>query len=78
MSDETTALRRENNVITRQEENSTTENLFNEFNKVFVSGKIEEEFEYSHEVLWEKFYRTKVRVERVSGTEDLVPIIVSD
>lgn len=78
MSDETTALRRENNVITRQEGNSTTENLFNEFNKVFVSGKIEEEFEYSHEVLWEKFYRTKVRVERVSGTEDLVPIIVSD
>ena len=78
MSDETTALRRENNVITRQEGNSTTENLFNEFNKVFVSGKIEAEFEYSHEVLWEKFYRTRVRVKRLSGTEDLVPIIVSD
>ena len=78
MSDETAVARRENNVITRQEENSTTEKLFSEFNKVFVSGKIEAEFEYSHEVQWEKFYRTRIRVERLSGTEDLVPIIVSD
>ena len=77
MSDETAVARRENNVITRQEENSTTEKLFSEFNKVFVSGKIEAEFEYSHEVQWEKFYRTRIRVERLSGTEDLVPIIVS-
>ena len=78
MSDETGVARRENNVITRQEENSTTEKLFSEFNKVFVSGRIEAEFEYSHEVMWEKFYRTRVRVERLSGTEDLVPIVVSD
>ena len=78
MSDETGVARRENNVITRQEENSTTEKLFSEFNKVFVSGRIEAEFEYSHEVMWEKFYQTRVRVERLSGTEDLVPIIVSD
>ena len=78
MSDETGVARRENNVITRQEENSTTNRLFSEFNKVFISGKIEAEFEYSHEVMWEKFYRTRVRVERLSGTEDLVPIVVSD
>ncbi|MCI8384749.1 MAG: single-stranded DNA-binding protein [Clostridia bacterium] len=78
MSDETGVARRENNVITRQEENSPTENLFGEFNKVFVSGRIEAELEYSHEVRWEKFYRTRVRVERLSGTEDLVPIVVSD
>lgn len=78
MSDETRVARRENNVITRREENSGTERLFSEFNKVFVSGRIEAEFEYSHEVLWGKFYRTRVRVERLSGTEDLVPIMVSD
>lgn len=78
MSDETGVARRENNVITRREENSPTEKLFSEFNKVFVSGRIEAEFDYSHEVLWEKFYRTRVRVERLSGTEDLVPIVVSD
>ena len=78
MSDETRVARRENNVITRREENSPTEKLFSEFNKVFVSGRIEAEFDFSHEVLWEKFYRTRVRVERLSGTEDLVPIVVSD
>lgn len=78
MSDETSVARRENNVITRQEENSPNEKLFSEFNKVFVSGRIETELEFSHEILWEKFYRTRIRVERLSGTEDLVPIIVSD
>lgn len=78
MSDETGVARRENNVITRREENSPTEKLFSEFNKVFVSGRIEAEFDFSHEVLWEKFYRTRVRVERLSGIEDLVPIVVSD
>lgn len=78
MSDETGVARRENNVITRWEEKSSQERLFSEFNKVFVSGRIETELEYSHEVLWEKFYRTRVRVKRFSGTEDLVPIVVSN
>lgn len=78
MSDETRVTIRENNVITRQEENSPMEKLFSEFNKVFVSGRIEAEFEYSHETFWEEFYRTRVRVERLSGTEDLVPIVVSN
>ena len=41
MSDETRVARRENNVITRREENSGTERLFSEFNKVFVSGRIQ-------------------------------------
>lgn len=78
MSDETGVARRKNNVITRREKNLTTEKTFSEFNKVFVSGRIEAELEYSHEVRWEKFYRTRVRVKRLSGTEDLVPIVVSD
>ena len=78
MSDETSVATRENNVITRWEENSQAKKLFSEFNKVFVSGRIEAEFDFSHEVLWKKFYRTRVRVERLSGTEDLVPIVVSD
>lgn len=54
------------------------EKLFSEFNKVFVRGRIVTEPIYSHKVLWEEFYRTIVRVERLSGTEDSVPIIVSD
>ena len=78
MSDETAEVRRENNVITRQEDNSPNEILFSEFNKVFVSGRIEKEFEFSHQTYWEKFYRTRVRVTRSSGTEDLVPIVISN
>lgn len=45
MSDEKAVARRENNVITRREENSSQERLFSEFNKVFVSGRIEAELE---------------------------------
>ena len=78
MSDETALATRENNVITRKEENAPKAKLFSEFNKVFVSGKIEAEFEYSHESHWEKFYQTRIRVERFSGKEDFIPIIVSD
>lgn len=69
---------RDNNVIIRREAISGNEKIFSEFNKVWVSGIIEEEFEYSHEVWWEKFYKTRVRVTRLSGTEDCVPIVVSD
>lgn len=55
----------------------TTEQLSNN-NKVIISGKIETEFEYSHELFGEIFYRTRVIVTRNSGTEDFVPIIVSN
>ena len=79
MSEETKVVKREeNNVITRKEENSPNARLFSEFNKVIVSGIIESEFEYSHEVYWEKFYRTKVVVERLSGNKDYIPIMISD
>lgn len=78
MTREKLTRRRENNVITRQEAKSANKKIFTATNKVFISGKIEAEFEYSHQVLWEKFYRTRVRVERLSGTEDFIPIIVSE
>lgn len=67
----------ENNVIARRE--ATGEKRFyNECNKCWVSGVVEKEFEYSHKSMWEKFYRTRVIVKRLSGTIDYVPIIVSD
>lgn len=54
----------------------TTEQLSN--NEGIICGKIETDFEYSHEVFGEIFYRTRVIVTRDSGTEDFVPIIVSN
>ena len=50
----------------------------NECSKVRISGKIEKDFEFSHNVLWEKFYKTRVEVTRYSGIIDFVPIVVSD
>lgn len=55
-------------------------NLGNEniFNKAWISGLLEDEFSFSHEVFGEKFYKTRVRVARLSGTEDCVPIVISE
>lgn len=78
MPEETIAERKENNVIARREKNTVTEKPFTEFNKVFISGQIESDFTYSHETFWEKFYQTRVRVLRNSGTEDFIPIIISN
>ena len=62
--------------VTRRKNNKEEKSVEN--NNVFVSGRIEDEFEYSHETNWEKFYRTRVIVKRLSGVEDYIPIIVSD
>lgn len=40
MSDETAVARRENNVITRQEENSTTENFLVSLTKYLLVAKL--------------------------------------
>lgn len=48
------------------------------FNQIRISGVIEEEFEYSHHTQWMRYYKNRVIVKRWSGTEDYVPIIVSE
>ena len=65
-----------NNVITGLEENLLMKNVFVESNKAFLIGVIGEEFKLNHVVKDEKFYRTLVKVERFSGTEDIIPVIV--
>lgn len=49
-----------------------------ENNRVTVSGEIVSDFTYSHEVLGEKFYTAELSEKRNSGTEDIIPITVSD
>ena len=49
-----------------------------ENNKVMLAGEIVAGFLYSHEVCGEKFYFTDVRICRVSGTYDVIPLMVSD
>ena len=49
-----------------------------ENNKVMIAGKIVAGFLYSHELCGEKFYFTDVRICRLSGTYDVIPLMVSD
>lgn len=47
-------------------------------NKVFISGEIVSEAEFSHEVYGEGFYEMNVLVKRLSGQADVLPITASE
>lgn len=47
-------------------------------NKVFISGEIVTEAEFSHEVYGEGFYEMNVLVKRLSGQGDVLPVTVSE
>ncbi len=78
MANETGRIGWSNNIITGLEENPLMENVFGKFNKAFLVGVIGEEFKLNYIVKDEKFYRTLVKVERFSGTEDIIPVIVPE
>ena len=47
-------------------------------NKVYLCGTIVSKAEFSHEVFGEGFYEFFVRVERLSGQSDVLPITISE
>ena len=47
-------------------------------NNIVLSGILEEDFEYSHTILSEDFYKTTISVERNSGTKDFLKCIVPE
>ena len=47
-------------------------------NKVFISGEIVTETEFSHEVYGEGFYEMYVQVSRLSGQGDVLPVTISE
>lgn len=47
-------------------------------NKVTIAGEVMSPYVYSHEVMGEKFYTTVVKSERLSGTSDLIPVMISE
>ncbi len=49
-----------------------------ENNQLFLCGVIETEPVMDHEVFGEQFYRTDLRVPRLSGAQDLLPVTVSE
>lgn len=52
--------------------------MYLENNKVTLGGKVVGEFTYSHEVYGEKFYLVNMLLRRISGTYDVIPVMVSD
>lgn len=53
-------------------------NITEKNNKVFISGEIVSEAEFSHEVYGEGFYEMSVSVKRLSGQGDILPITISE
>lgn len=47
-------------------------------NKVFISGEIVTDAEFSHEVYGEGFYEMNVLVKRLSGHGDILPVTISE
>ena len=47
-------------------------------NKVFISGEIVSQAEFSHEVYGEGFYEMSVLVKRLSGQGDVLPVTLSE
>lgn len=49
-----------------------------ENNQVTVMGEIVSDFSYSHEIFGEGFYMVDVRVQRLSESFDIIPVMVSE
>lgn len=47
-------------------------------NSIILSGRMEEAPVYDHTVLGEAFYKTRVAARRLSGTEDVLPVTLSE
>ena len=53
----------------------------NEFinnNQATLSGEIVSGFTYSHELYGERFYMVDVKAQRLSGSDDVIPVMVSE
>ncbi|MDD3137726.1 MAG: single-stranded DNA-binding protein [Lachnospiraceae bacterium] len=47
-------------------------------NEATATGKIIKELEYSHKVYNEKFYKTEIKVFRLSKNFDIIPVVISE
>ena len=54
-----------------------TDKVF-ENNQVSIVGEVISEFVYSHEVFGESFYMVELSVNRLSDSNDIIPVMVSE
>lgn len=49
-----------------------------ENNQVIIMGEVASDFQFSHEIFGEEFYMVDVRVDRLSDSSDIIPLMVSE
>lgn len=54
-----------------------TDNLIDK-NHVLITGKMDGEFILGHEISGKRVYKNYIHIERLSGTSDVIPILVPD
>lgn len=47
-------------------------------NVVYLRGEIDDSMEFSHEIFGEKFYNTKIKINRLSESYDMLPLTISE
>lgn len=47
-------------------------------NKVYITGEIVSDFQYSHQIYGEKFYLFNISSVRTSGYADVIPVLISE
>ena len=47
-------------------------------NQVSIAGEVVSEFVYSHDVFGEGFYLVDIRINRLSNSVDIIPVMVSE
>ena len=67
----------ENNIMDCREPSLSNVKRFEQSNEICVKGIIEENFKYSHGAFGREFFKTRVKVARLSGVDDYIPILVS-
>ena len=49
-----------------------------ENNQVTIAGEVASRFEFSHEVFGEGFYMVEILVSRLSNSQDIIPVMISE
>lgn len=47
-------------------------------NRVYLTGRIVEKAQFSHEIMGEGFYDLSIAVKRLSGQDDIIPLTISE
>ncbi|SHH01689.1 single-stranded DNA-binding protein [Tepidibacter thalassicus] len=53
-------------------------NIKEDTNVVNLLGEIIEDLNFSHEIFGEKFYNTRIKIKRLSESEDILPVTISE